>query len=245
MANLQRDYLDVPSDPDKLTLLTDPRDFDKQVDTDRLAVVVEQRGQTAPTRADDAGARGLSLEEYDDELTAEWEELSARLEIYGMSNKVINLTVRDGKWMSPASVESFCGETSTNVAANSIDGDTGTHWRHVTNERHSIVYKLRDFPLRVERIRFFYNASLPVNEQLENLDVHMAKALVNIDDPDNILETGINITWPGTGGVFVEHTLATPKASAVYIKLLFDTASAINTGQIREFEVFCTPKKAG
>lgn len=244
MANLRRDFLDNPGDPDTLTVLIDPQDFNKTTDTDRLAVVVSQRGQSTAARQDDAEARGLSLAEYDDSLTAEYDELSARLEVYPMPNKTINLTVRDGKWISPESVNSFCGETTTNVAANSIDGDTGTHWRHVDGHRHSIVYLLRDFPLRVERIRFFYASGLPVQEQLATLDVRMSKALANIDDADNLLEDDLNITWPGTGGVFVEHTLATPKGSAVYIKLEFDTAHGANTGQIREFEVFITPKKA-
>ena len=235
MVGLLRLYVDVPADANKLDLAQDTVEFDKTEDTDRLAIVNEWLGLS------NAALLPLGLQRT--VLQDEADTINARLMFYGMPNTTVNLTVREGDWFSPDSVNSFCGETSPNVATNSIDANTATHWRHVLNERHSIVYKMRDFAVRIERIRFFYNTSLPVNEQLTNLDVHMAKELANIDDAANILETGLNITWPGTGGVWVEHTLATPKASAVYIKLLFDTASAVNTGQIREFECFVTPRK--
>jgi len=235
-GGILRLQLDVPTKPNELDLILDQERTTKADDEAELA----QNNRFLLLTDADLAKIGLTREVLVDRN----DTLNARILAYGWPRHNVTLNVVEGDWLSPGSVQSFCGETSTNVATNSIDGDTGTHWRHVANERHSIVYKLRDFPLRVEKIRFFYNASLPVNEQLTNLDVHMAKALVNIDDAGNILESGLNLTWPGTGGVFVDHTLATPKASAVYIKLVFDTASAVNTGQIREFEVFCTPRKA-
>ncbi len=71
------------------------------------------------------------------------------------------------------------------------------------------------------------------------MDVHASKGLASIDDADKILETGINISWPSPGDVWVEHTLAQKSNSARYIKLVIDdTDNGNNHCQIREFEVW-------
>lgn len=239
----KRFYADVAGGVD-LDLTIDPRRFNKTIDTDRLAVIVEFQALSDAARTEVGICKSFaSLADYDTALKDESDEISDRLDYYTLySNRTENLTVRDGAWFSPDSVNSFCGETAANVATNSIDGLNTTFWRHVVNHRHSIVYQLRPYAKKITKIRFFYNTSLPVNEQLSNLDIRAAKVLAKIDDPESLIEAGVNITWPGTGGVFVEHTLAAPKANAVFIKLEFDTASGVNTGQIREFEVFVTTR---
>lgn len=236
----KRFYANVAGGVD-LDLFIDPQAFNKTVDTDRLAVITELQGLSDDTRtvvAICAGAADLAA--YDTALQDEEWEIRDRLDYYTLyANRTQNLTVRDGAWFSPDTVDSFCGETGANLVGNSIDGTNSTFWRHSVDERHSVIYKLRDYPKKVAKIRFRYNSTEPVTEQLSNLDVHAAKNLAKIDDAQNILETGINISWPtGQGAVWVEHTLAQKKNKARYIKLLFDTAHASNRSQIREFEVW-------
>lgn len=232
-GGLLRLQLDVPGDLDSLDLILDQERTTKAEDQALLAQINEYLGLSDEALIPLGMTRDVLVDQSD--------TLNARILSYGWPRHNVTLNVVEGDWLSPQEVVSFCGETGVNVADFAVDEDTGTIWRHTDIERHTLVVKLRDFPLRVEKIRFRFNNT--DNERLTDLDVRMSKELANINDPDNLLEDDLNITWPGTSGVWVEHTLTTSKASAVYIKLEFDTVSGI--GQIREFEVFCTPKKAG
>jgi len=236
-GGLLRLQLDVPGDLDSLDLILDQERTTKAEDQALLAQINEYLGLSDEALIPLGMTRDVLVDQSD--------TLNARILSYGWPRHNVTLNVVEGDWLSPDSVESFCGESGANVADNSIDEDTGTHWRHTVAERHSIVYKLRDFPLRAEKVRFFHAAAEPANEQLTDINVRMSKALANIDDAGNLLVTNANPTWTGAGGGYVEIPL-TPneKASAVFIKLEFGT-SPFSTGQIREFEVFCTPKKAG
>lgn len=227
-----------------MNLLQDPLAFDKTVDTARLSVIVELQALSTTARQEIADINGQSLAEFDDDLEKEGWELNARLLFYDFPTRGLNLTVKDGDWFSPEAVESFCGETGANVAANSIDENDATFWRHVADEEHSITYRLRDFPLKISKIRFRYNNTEPANEQLDTLTVRASRALGKIDDAGSLLESNLNITWPaGQGSVWVEHTLVLKKASARYVKLEgFGSAQASNTIQIREFAVFVETK---
>lgn len=235
----RRWYEDVGGGDD-LNLFVDPESFNQTIDTNRLAVITEFQNLSDIARLELAGDAGEPLSVYDEMLEEEEWELRDRLDYYDLySNRVENVTVRDGAWFTPDAVESFCGEDVGEEAVQSIDGVNSTKWKHTADERHSIIYLLRSYPKKISKIRFRYNATEPVTEQLANVDVHAAKNLAKIDDAENILETGINITWPiGQGAIWVEHTLANKKANARYIKLLMDTAHASNTLQMREFAVW-------
>lgn len=233
-------YANVAGGED-LDLFIDPQQFNKTEDEDRLAVVQELQGLSDPTRTYIALlANAADLDAYDDALRDEAWQIQDRLDYYALySNRIHTLTVRDGAWFSPDLVESFCGESGVNVVGNSIDGDFGTIWRHSVDERHSVVYQLRDWPKKISRIRFRYSSAEPTNEQLSNMDVRAAKNVSVLGEPEAVLESGLDIVWPtGAGNVWVEHTLALKKGDARFIQLDFDTASGNNTGQIREFEVW-------
>lgn len=170
-----------------------------------------------------------------DEINA----IKDRLDYYDYVTTVVNLTVHEGAWFSPDSIESVLSEDVGNEADKSIDGNTATFFRDSTNHQHVIVFKLRDYPKKVSKIRFYYGAGESARERLNNIDIHASRGLVNIDDAENILETGINLTWTAGGGVWVEHTLASKKNKARFIKLVIDdTDNGNNQCQIREFEVW-------
>lgn len=233
----------------ELLIRRDLSTFKKVDDDARKAVIDDYQALSTLTRTSLAGELGFAdLAAFDDALRDEEWEILDRLDYYSTyDTRTENLTVADGAWFTPIAVESFCGETSTNVVGNSIDGVNTTFWRHAQNHQHSVIYELRAYPKKISKIRFRYNSTEPANERLNNMDVHAARAVVNIDDANNILETGINITWPtGAGSVWVEHTLAKKSPRARYVKLVIDdTDNVSNTLQIREFAVWVETKEPG
>lgn len=239
MAELGRWY-EPKEASTKLTVIRDRFQFVKADDEARLAVIVDLQGLTDETRTVLANDEGLSLAEYDGELEEEEYNIRDRLDYYTYPTRVENLTVADGEWFTPDSVNSFCGETAPNVATRCIDGDDNTFWRHATDETHILTFQLRDYPKKIERIRFRYGAGESARERLNDITVKAAKGLANLDNPENTLETGINIVWPtGAGLTWVEHTLASKKIKARYIRIeIGNTDNAQNQAQIREFQVW-------
>jgi len=222
----------------ELDLYIDPQTFVKVDDDARILKLVELQSLSDSVRADVAMCYDFpDLASFDTALQEESDMLKDRVDYYAYDNRTENFSVRDGAWFTPEAIESFCGETGTNVATNSIDGDNGTSWRHAVNETHHIVYRIRSYPKKISKIRFRYNTAEPVTEQLANITVRAAQNLRKIDDAANLLESGITIVWTGLGGTWVEHVLASKKSNARYIKLEFTSAHATNTAQVREFQV--------
>lgn len=230
----------------ELAVIRDKATFVKADDQADLDIITEKQGLSDATRATLTG--GLSLADYDDLLEEQSDILRDRLDYYDYDTIVKNRTIADGAWFSPIEVSAgvLCGEDVGNEASKAIDGNSVTFWRHSTNEQHVIVFKLRDYPKKIEKIRFLYGANESARERLNNMDVHAAKGLANLDNAENILETGINIAWPTPIAVdtWVEHTLASKKLKARYIKLVIDdTDNAQNQVQIREFEVWVATRQ--
>lgn len=224
-----------------LKLIADPAAFNVNLDTTRLDVISQFQALDAEAREVAASCKTMTLVEYDDALEQEEWTIRDRLDYYTLYvNRTQELTVRDGAWFSPVTVDSFCGEEVGQEASKSVDGNNATFWRHSSNEQHIIIFQLRNYPKKISKIRFRYGAGESARERLNNMDVHAAKATNNLDNPENILETGINISWPvAAGEVWVEHTLASKKNKARYVKLVIDdTDNAGNQIQIREFEVW-------
>lgn len=222
----------------RLQVIRDKFNFDKADDEARLAVINEIQALSDSARQLVAG--GTPLADFDTDLQLEEWQIRDRLDYYDLySNRQETITVRDGAWFTPDAVESFCGESGTDVVGQSIDGLNNTIWRHTVNERHNVIYRLRDYPKKISKIRFRYANNEPDRERLTSLDVHASKNLNRIDDVESILEQGINISWPvGAGNTWVEHVLAQKKANARYIKLSFTTDDPNNVMAIREFAVW-------
>ena len=228
----------------KLTVSRDRFEFTQAADNSRLSVITEIQGLSTAART--ALAPGADLAAFDAKLEAEEWDIRDRLDYYNYTNRTENLTVRDGAWFSPEAIESFSNEHATNVAANSIDGNNNTIWQSFQNGGHFAVYRLRSYPKKITRVRFRYGSAEPARERLNNLTIKAARDISQIDEASNILESGLNISWPTPGGVWVEHTLSTFKSNARYIKLETDDTddtSQPNALQIREFEVFVATRQ--
>ena len=237
-----RFYQPIGSPVDQFNLFIDPQQFTEAADNARLTDITTTQGLNDTLRTLVALGSGFaSLGDFDTALELEEWEIRDRLDYYAdYDNRVENITVRDGAWYTPEAIEDFCGEHATNVAANSVDGDNNTIWQHFQDHQHFITYRLRGYPKKITRIRFRYGSAEPARERLNNLTVRASRDISQILEPSNELETDLNISWPTPGGVWVEHTLATPKSNARYIRL--ETADTDDTAQpnalqIREFAV--------
>lgn len=231
----------LPNGPStELEVVIDPELFTLANDNAALTDNLEIQGLSDDLRQILGACLGYdTLAFYDDFLRDEEFDIRDRLDYYSYDTRVESPTVADGAWFTPIAIESVCAEDVGNEAVDIIDENTATFWRDSTNHQHVIVFELRAYTKKISKIRFFYGAALSARERLNNVDVHASKALANIDNAGNILETGINIAWPGVGGVYVEHTLASKKNKARFVKLVIDdTDNGNNQAQIREFQVW-------
>lgn len=233
---------------EKLQINRDLGETTKTADQDRLDAITKIQAMTNAERTAIMGDFGFSnLADFDKYLEQEEEwPLSDRIDWYTYDDKTVQFTAKDGAWFSPIAVDAgtLCGEEAGQEASRAIDGNGATFWRHNTNEQHVIIFNLRAYPKKISKIRFLYGSGESARERLNNMDVHASKGIGNIDNAGNILETGINISWPTPISVdtWVEHdlTIAGKKSNnARYIKLVIDdTDNANNQVQIREFEVW-------
>ena len=231
----------------ELLVRREEQTFTQAADNTALTAVTDVQALSNATRTeliDEFGVQDLAS--LDDLLREQEWVLRDRLDYYSYDTRVENITVADGAWFTPIAVESVCAEDVGNLAADSIDEDTATFWRDSTNHQHTIVYELRSYPKKISKIRFFYGSGESARERLNNMDVHASSGIANIDQASKILETGINISWPTPGGVYVEHTLAKKSNRARYVKLVIDdTDNGNNQAQIREFQVWVETKDLG
>lgn len=230
----------------RLLVADDKLEFTQAADQARITVITEIQNLSQAARESLAGGVD-NLAAFDTALENEEFDIRDRLDYYAYDTRAENLTVADGAWFTPEAVEAFCGERVNNEATNSIDGDNGTVWQHFVDEAHSITYRLRSYPKKITKVRFRYNLAEPPREQLSNLNIRASRALSQIDEVGNLLDSGLNITWPvGQGATWVEHTLTTPKTNARYVKLDgFGSADGSNHAQIREFQVWVETKQVG
>lgn len=228
----------------ELSVVRDRMTFVKATDQANLDIITDLQALPQATREFLAGG-AQNLTDYDAGLEDDEFVLRDRLDYYDYTTRQDTKTVADGEWFTPDSVESFCGEEVGQEASRMVDNNDATFWRHATNETHILTFLLRGYPKKIERIRFRYGAGESARERLNDITVKAAKGLANLDNPENTLETGINIAWPtGAGLTWVEHTLASKKLKARYVKIeIGNTDNGSNQAQIREFQVWVATRQ--
>jgi len=68
--------------------------------------------------------------------------------------KVDGISISVPAWVSPTAIHSKCGESEVKPASNTIDGDTGTYWVHVTSHEHWIIFDLGESKT-VKKVRLY------------------------------------------------------------------------------------------
>lgn len=226
----------------KLRLYIDPQEFVLADDAARVVVIDEFQALGDDARTEIALCKNApDLATFDQQLNDEESELLDRADYVNYQTRVHQITVADHDWLTPIAVDaaSLCGEEVGQEAVRAIDSDPATFWRHSTDHPHVIVFKLRQHTKKIAAFRLLYGANESARERLNDITVRAAKALANIDDSDNLLEAGINPTYP-TGisvDTLVEHTLAKKKNKARWIKVeIGNTDNGQNQAQMRGIE---------
>lgn len=203
--------------PGLLNVFEDPQVEDQAALQTLLPKLQEIQALSDELRADIAfnGIPSLNLSgapdlaTFDDLLTDEVERVQDILDYFDYDTRAESLTVRDGAWITPEAVESVSHEETGNEATLSIDNDFGSWWQSNDSGVRTIVYRVRGYRKRITGFRVRVPTPADLRSQLQNVTVSAAAARSQINEPSNVLETGINIVE--LGSAWVEHTLAQAK----------------------------------
>lgn len=225
----QRFYQPVGDD---LKLWADPKDFvksDLEEEVLELEFLMSQGDVVREKLGNCAGF--ATLEAYDAYLYSEWSRKKDIIDFFDYSDTALNLTVKDGMWMTPDSVEDVCGERVGNEALYSIDGDTGTFWQDDTNEAHQITFNLRGYAKKVAKVRIYRGTN--ARSALDNLTIQIANSIPGLDIPANEAITGASIS---TDDAWNEIEFTTKQIGKIMRLTGFGSLNALNETRIREIE---------
>lgn len=82
-----------------------------------------------------------------------------------------------GNYVTPLAVNDKCGEDATNVAINSINGNSADYWQHDVNEAHWIVYDLGMSLANIVGIGIVLGPSDGDEFKLQNVNVYVSDDL--------------------------------------------------------------------
>jgi len=164
------------------------------------------------------------LASFDDFLSDEIERLRDLVDYYDYQVKQETLgNVADGAWFEPEAVEAFSSETVGGEAVLAVDGVKSTGWEPA-DEPASITFRLRSYRKNVESIRLWIPQNT-LKTELQGLTVRAAQALSMIDEPQNVVASGLSLAHDGTAWQVVPFDF---KKRCRYIKLDIDGS---NNGQ--------------
>ena len=191
-----------------------------------------------------AGVPGLGigaasdLESFDDALDKRVDTLLDLIDYAQYSTRIESLTVFDGAWFSPQAIESVSGENVGEEAARAVDGDNGTWWQSDTGP-HAITFHVRDHKKQLSRIRLRISNVNEDRTKLQGVTLRGSVSIGKIDDPGNVIASGINFAHDGDA--WMEFDILAPDRKPIrYIKLDGFTSLHSDTDvvRIREFEAF-------
>lgn len=181
-----------------------------------------------------AGIRGgwADLASFDSYLDDEIDRLADLLDVFDYDSRTESITVRDGANFSP-SIESVSSEEIGFEGALAVDGDNASWWQTNTAPA-SIVVRVRDHRKMITGVRLRTTAG-DLRAQLQGVAISVSGGVAAIDDPGNVIESGIDFTY--AGDPWIEHTLASKKRGR-YVKLdIGGSLHGSNAIRVRELEV--------
>lgn len=226
-----------------MNIWTDPDVWQQAEFQDQLPVLQDIRALTDEARTYVAltGIPSLGipptadLVSFDDILDDEIDRLLDILDYFNYDGKDETITVRDGAWVTPIALESVSDENVGEEGIHAIDQDNAAWWQSDAAGLRSIVFRVRDYRKMVVGLRLRTTAG-DERTQLQGVSVSASQALGMIDDPSNVIETGIDFVY--AGNAWMEHILASKKRGR-YLKL--DCSLSLHTTpdqiRIREIEV--------
>lgn len=143
------------------------------------------------------------LTSFDQYIEDELDRLRDVLDYFEYESGQADFSIRTGDWFLPEAVESFTDDNGSDVVTNAIDAANGgdpdpndpensTFWQSEISGTRQITFRLRDYSKRVEGIRLRTNNG-DTRSQLQDLTVRASNALGMIDDPGNIMVSGVNV----------------------------------------------------
>lgn len=176
------------------------------------------------------------LASFDAYLDGEIDRLRDVLDYFSYESRVENLTVRDGAWVTPEALSSVSHANVGEPGTNTIDGDFGTWWQSDQAGVRSIVWQVRPYPKHILGVRFRV-PNTDVRAQIQNVTIKAAGGLPLIDDPGNVVETGVDFTY--LGDIWVEHMFPPPGVfSKRWLKMEFSQSlHVLDADQVRIREV--------
>lgn len=181
------------------------------------------------------------LATFDAAVDDDVDRLKDILEYFNYESGSANLTVRTGDWFTPEAVEvplpDFTGvgfepdKAIDVIGGDPDDPDHSTWWQSEINGTREIIFRIRDFPKKIEGIRLRVSNSGEGRSQLQNVTIKAAGSIANLDNVGNTFATDVDFTWAGSN--WIEHTFASAAFSKRYIKLEVATSLHSNTDHVR------------
>lgn len=143
------------------------------------------------------------LELFDEYVDAELDRVSDILDYFDYESGTAGFSVRTGDWFLPEAVEDVSDEDVGQEATLAIDAVGGgdpdpndplntTYWSSSTPGLRVITFRLRSYTKRCEGIRLRTNNG-DTRAQLQGLTVKASNSLGQIDAPENLEASGVNV----------------------------------------------------
>lgn len=174
------------------------------------------------------GGSGLGLDSFNDYIDEDLERLKDTLDYYDYDTRQESLTVRSGSWVVPISASASHTENGSDISS-SYDQDYGSWWESDITGSREVIFQVRDYKKKMFGIRMRI-PNTDERAQLQNVTIRGSNNINMIDDPDNIIDTGVNFTY--VGNIWVEHYFSSTK-SGKYLKLEFSGSLHSNPEQVR------------
>jgi len=170
-----------------------------------------------------------------EEIQAQVDNAKDKKDFFDYDKVVHTMQIADGSWFEMIAVESFCGEETGFEAVLAIDGQTSTWWQHDADEAHEIVFQLRDYSKRVEKIRIRRGGN--DRSELTDIDIYVANSIGGLDEPSNLAVSGATLPTVSDWN----EVDFTNKQRGQYIRLTgFGSVHSGNEVRIREIEAWVT-----
>jgi len=135
----------------------------------------------------------------------------------GQKTGALNVTVvQRTNWVTPTAVCDKCGEdSSSHPASNTIDGNTGTYWRHSSTDNHWIIFDMGKMA-NISKIRIYQGSTASQRwGQANGVEVYVS----------NDTSTWVSV-WNGTLDASGWQESAAFSAQARYVKLCSRSTSS-------------------
>lgn len=181
------------------------------------------------------------LTSLDAHIATELDRLHDILDYFDYDSGSAGLTVRTIDHFLPEALESVSHEEVGFEGVNAIDAVGGgdpdpndprhsTYWQSEAAGLRTIVFRLRGYKKKLEGIRLRATSGGDGRSQLQGVTIKASARLASIDDPGNVMSTGVNFTFATN---WMEHLFAAAKFNARYIKLEVSSSLHSNTDHVR------------